>query len=67
MLVKSSSLPNDNVDASIAEVVPGMVKSDGSILEIGTISSQAVAAKLKQTVKKSGRTTGLTSSTVSGL
>lgn len=67
MLVKSSSLPNDNVDASIAEVVPGMVKSDGSILEIGTISSQTVAAKLKQTVKKSGRTTGLTSSTVSGL
>ncbi len=66
-LVKSSSLPASNVDASLAQVVPGMVSADGAILEIGTISSNTVAAKLKQAVKKSGRTTGLTSSTVSGL
>ena len=66
-LVKKSSLPNSNVDASIGQVVQGMVRTDGSILEIGTISAQTVAAKLKQAVKKSGRTTGLTSSTVSGL
>ena len=44
-----------------------MVQADGAILEIGTISSETVAARLKQAVKKSGRTTGLTSSTVSGL
>jgi hypothetical protein len=44
-----------------------MVRTDGSILEIGTISAQTVAAKLKQAVKKSGRTTGLTRSKVSGL
>jgi len=68
-LVKSSSLPNSNFDASIAQVVPvpEMVRSDGAILEIGTISSQTVAASLNQAVKKSGRTTGLTRSKISGL
>ncbi len=66
-LVKSSSLPNSNVDASIAEIISGMVRDDGAILEIGTISSQTVAAAINQKVKKSGRTTGLTRSTISGL
>lgn len=66
-LVKLSSLPNSNVDCSIAQVIDGMVSTDGAILEIGTLSSQTVAAFLKQAVKKSGRTTGLTRSTVSGL
>jgi len=61
------SLPNSNVDASIAQVVDGMVRLDGSILEIGTISATIVNASLNQLVKKSGRTTGLTRSTVSGL
>lgn len=62
-----SSLPDSNVDASIAEVVSGMVRTDGAILEIGTISKNTVAASLKKAVKKSGRTTGLTRSTISGL
>jgi hypothetical protein len=66
-LVKSSSLPNNNVDAAIAKVVPGMVRSDGAILEIGTLSSQTVGASINQAVKKSGRTTGLSRSQVSGL
>jgi hypothetical protein len=66
-LVKRSSLPGSNVDCSIALVNPGMVRADGSILEIGTISSQTVGASLNQAVKKSGRTTGLTRSKVSGL
>ncbi len=66
-LVKMSSLPSSNVDASIAQVISGMVRTDGSILEIGTISSGTIAASLKQAVKKSGRTTGLTRSTISGL
>lgn len=61
------SLPGSNVDAAIAAVVPGMVRTDGAILGIGTISSQTVAATLNQAVKKSGRTTGLTRSTVTGL
>ena len=44
-----------------------MVRTDGAILEIGTISSNTVAAAVGQLVKKSGRTTGLTRSKVSGL
>ncbi len=44
-----------------------MVRTDGAILEIGTISSQTIAASINQPVKKSGRTTGLTRSKVSGL
>jgi len=66
-LVQLSSLPNSNVDASVARVIDGMVSDDGAILEIGTISSSTVAASLNQKVKKSGRTTGLTRSYVTGL
>lgn len=66
-LVKTSSLPNSNVDASSATIISGMVREDGAILEIGTISANIVNAALNQAVKKSGRTTGLTRSSVSGL
>jgi Trypsin len=66
-LQKRSSLPGSNVDCAIARVLPGMVRTDGAILEIGTISSSTVAASINQTVKKSGRTTGLSRSRVSGL
>jgi hypothetical protein len=66
-LVKLSSLPASNVDVGVAQAVPGMVRSDGAILEIGALSSQTVAAFLNQAVKKSGRTTGLTRSHISGL
>jgi hypothetical protein len=61
------SLPNNNVDVGIAQVNPGMVRPDGSILEIGTLSSQTVAAAIGQAVKKSGRTTGLSRSTIAQL
>jgi hypothetical protein len=61
------SLSGNNVDAGIAKVVPGMVRTDGAILEIGTISAQTVVASFNQRVKKSGRTTGLTRSSVAGL
>lgn len=66
-LVKRSSLPGSNVDCAIAQVIPGMVRTDGAILEIGTISSTTVAAFINQPVKKSGRTTGLTRAKVTGL
>lgn len=62
-----ASLPGSNVDAAIAEVIPGNVRTDGAILEIGTISASTVGASIDQAVKKSGRTTGLTRSKVSGL
>lgn len=66
-LVKLSSLPNSNVDVSVAQASAGMVRPDGAILEIGTLSSSTVSAFLSQAVKKSGRTTGLTHSQISGL
>src|SRR5213075_2694086 len=47
--------------------IPGMVRTDGAILEIGTISAQTVAASLSKAVKKSGRTSGLSRSSISGL
>lgn len=66
-LVKLSALPSSNVDCSVAQVIVGKVSSTGAILEIGTISSGTVTASLNKAVKKSGRTTGLTKSTISGL
>lgn len=56
-----------NVDCSIAQVRAGMVRTDGSILEIGTLSASTVGASVGQAVKKSGRTTGLTRGTIGAL
>ena len=61
------SLPSSNVHCAIASVISGQVRTDGSILEVGTISATTVAASVGQAVKKSGRTTGLSRSTVTGL
>ena len=61
------SLPGSNVDCAIASVISGQVRTDGSILEIGTIANTTVGASVGQAVKKSGRTTGLSRSSVSGL
>ena len=61
------SLPGSNVDAAIAAVISGQVRTDGSILDIGTIRAATVGASINQKVKKSGRTTGLTRSTINGL
>jgi hypothetical protein len=66
-LVTKSSLPNSNVDCSVGKVVAGQVAGNGSILEIGTISKTTVAASINQAVKKSGRTTGLSRSSIVGL
>ncbi len=62
-------VPNgiSTVDAAIARVIPGQVDPAGKILEIGTISSTPLAAALNQAVKKSGRTSGLTTGKVVGL
>jgi hypothetical protein len=66
-LVKKNSLNTSNTDCSIGKVVAGMVRTDGNILGIGIISKSTVAASLNKKVKKSGRTTGTTHSTISGL
>jgi len=56
-----------NVDCAIAQVRSGMVRTDGAILEIGTISATTVGASVGQGVKKSGRTTALSRSSVSAI
>jgi hypothetical protein len=67
LVAGGGSLPGGNVDAGIAAVIPGMVDPSGAILEVGTISSTTVGASLGQLVKKSGRTTALSRSSVNGL
>jgi hypothetical protein len=66
-LVKRRSLANSNTDCAIATITSGMVRTDGNILGIGTISHNTAAASINQNVKKSGRTSGTTHSHVSGL
>jgi hypothetical protein len=56
-----------NIDAGIAEVRAGQVQPNGSILEVGPPANTTAAAFVGQAVKKSGRTTGLTRSSVSSL
>ncbi len=52
--------PTNQVDAAIARVEANAVSTDGSILDIGTVSANTVSPFVGQSVKKSGRTTGLT-------
>jgi hypothetical protein len=56
-----------NIDAAIAEARAGQVSSDGAILEIGPLANTTAPAFVGQRVKKSGRTTGLTRSSISSL
>jgi hypothetical protein len=71
LVTNGGTLPDagnpDAVDAGIALVTPGMVDESGAILNVGTISASTVAASVGQAVKKMGRTTGLTRSTVSAI
>ncbi len=55
------------VDAAIAQTSADKVNSKGTILEIGAISSTTTSAFVGQKVKKSGRTTGLTTGQVSAI
>lgn len=65
-LVVTSSLPGSNVDCSSANIISGKVDESGAILEVGTLSSATTGSFVGQAVKKSGRTSGLTRSTVAG-
>jgi len=66
-----------NVDAAIAEIAPGQVDLTGTILDLGPVGATSIAAQppsstigtpaLSQGVGKSGRTTGLTCSTITSL
>lgn len=61
---KAIELRTANVDAAIAAAGTGMVKPDGSILDIGVPANTIVAAAVGMAVAKSGRTTGLTCSSI---
>jgi len=55
----------NTVDAAIAAVRSGAVDPKGSILDIGMISDTTLQPGLGLAVKKSGRTTGLTTGSIS--
>lgn len=57
----------NTVDAAIAQARPGAVRPDGSILSIGTVSNLLATATAGCAVQKAGRTTGLTSGSVSAV
>ena len=63
----TSTTAGNNVDAAIALVLANQVKGSGEILGIGTISSSVRAPQAGLAVKKAGRTTGLTRSSISSL
>lgn len=66
-----------NVDAGIAEIAAGQVDPSGTILDLGPVGTTSIAAappsatigtpSLGESVGKSGRTTGLTCSTIQSL
>lgn len=58
---------SSGVDAAIAELRPGQMDSTGSILDIGTISSVVRAPAVGLGVKKSGRTTGFTTGSITSI
>jgi len=55
------------VDAGIALVTPGQVDESGSILNVGTLSATTLGGSVGLAVKKMGRTTGLTRSSISAI
>jgi hypothetical protein len=55
------------VDAGIAQVIPGQVDESGAILNVGTISASTMGASVGLGVKKMGRTTGLTRSSIEAI
>jgi len=69
LVANGGSLPMGGtaVDVGIAQVTPGMVDETGAILNVGTIGATTQAASIGLAVKKMGRTTGLTRSTVSAI
>jgi hypothetical protein len=71
--------PGTNVDAAIAQINPGAVDTSGTIFSLGSTATgnvpdpgpphagTGIAASVGMTVAKSGRTTGLTCSTVGAI
>ncbi len=55
------------VDAAIAQVQSGEVDSSGSILHIGEVSTSTVSPSPGMSVQKAGRTTGVTTGTITAV
>jgi hypothetical protein len=56
-----------NVDAAVAQLIPGQMDSTGFIEGIGTISSTVAAPAIGLAVIKSGRTTGTTTGSIASI
>jgi hypothetical protein len=61
------TMPPNAVDAAIGQVRANKVDPTGFITDIGTVSRDTVAPSLGMTVKKSGRTTGLTNGNITAV
>jgi hypothetical protein len=61
------TIPSNTVDAAIAQVRPNRVDSTGRIIDMGAISDATVQPVIGLAVKKSGRTTGLTTGSISAV
>ncbi|MGC2721781.1 MAG: hypothetical protein WA209_19520 [Candidatus Acidiferrales bacterium] len=70
--------PTTPVDVAIAQIISGEVDANGNVLELGAISNgipqpgqvvsgSGMAASIGETIAKSGRTTGLTCSSVESI
>jgi len=66
LIAGGGSLPGPGVDCGIA-LINSSVDASGAILNVGTISSSTLGASIGLAVKKMGRTTGLTRSSIDGL
>ena len=71
LVAGGGSLPDPGnpsaVDVGVAQVITGMVDLSGAILNVGTISATTLNGSVGLAVKKMGRTTGLTRSTISAI
>ncbi len=57
----------NTVDAAMARVINGQVDTSGNILEIGEVSNSIVEPTISMSVKKSGRTTELTTGIITAV
>ncbi len=55
------------VDAAIAQITSGQVRTDGNILDVGQPSGSTVLPSIGLAIQKSGRTTGYTTATIAAI
>src|SRR4030095_17030054 len=63
----AAPLGTSNVDAAIAQLRPGAMDANGTILDIGIPSSVVMSPSVGLSVAKSGRTTGFTMGTIASI